>query len=393
MLQVEDETLYTHKQNFPPPPLRLSFVRLMSTKHLSRVVQHHHTIHDSELVDFLVRLVLALSTRILAQGRSGTLTWPFAPFAESGIYSYTEDWNGPVSTHDDRMTRQNTSHWMLEALSELSPGVAALDAVNRQRLLVFLDFVVYKVLCAYPATYLEALHSIVIRTISFQPLGMYHLCQELGVWPTDFSSVVRNAVVSKPTIPKEQLIVTVDTLSLRVTDLARIVVDYAYDPLPGHVTYQRIHRSEHNDVYWTNSCADLQTWKVCEILIADANDRLWRLLVEECVNKNDDDDDNDDNDNKHKSYMYMLVRCAETGLPLFVHKRSLWHGLCGFVYHPIATTFAFHAHDQELPDKQCASLGNMRTRWGSNAYARMMNDSTFKRLRVLQQRIVDMLVL
>jgi hypothetical protein len=353
--------------------LRPTLLVLMSTKHLEQVVQRGEILHDPALIDFLVRFVLALSTRILTHKEPNNQpTWPFAPFTESGICQFE-------LPRCSVFTKQDTSHWTVDALAELPSGVMTLSASERHTLLVLLDFGLSKVRFQSPPTYVDTLHAISIDTYQQQPLGVYRLCCELGVWPSDFASVICTVSVPLPAVSKRDrareapLVTTVDE-SLRVTDLARIVVEYARSGLPGIVTYQKTYAAEYNNDQYYFHC---RTWKIRKIAVEDASGHTWRFLIESPTC---------DVYNEH-----YIIRCADTGL-LLSERRKVWCCLGGFIYHPISTNFALDTINISVYRED---VNYMYQRLSFSTVRKFSTDKSniLKRLYSMQQRIAAAIAL
>jgi hypothetical protein len=336
----------------------------MSIEHLARLVKYHTLTRDPALVDFLVRLLLALSARLVSQ---------VSLSAESdicSIYTAHNDWYDP-------------EYWTTHVRAEF-PGVADLAHVDQERVMACLDGVIryFK----FKTTYLNALHTVTVQ-MSDTPFGMYRLCQELGVWPTDFSAVTRSVAVpqamSWETTKEEIPVLAALDEALGVLDLARIALVYARDYLPGIVLYQSVYQVEHFEKVSARSGVWCKCWTIREVSVTDAAGRAWRVLLEASCNNMD--------------LSLVLVRCAETGLPLSSHNSTgglqWWCGLQGFVHHPIAMNFALGVTNKELPVASREDLSTMRKRWHPMSLDKLDAGGPvlLTRLYVLQQHMSTVL--
>jgi hypothetical protein len=214
------------------------------------------------------------------------------------------------------------------------------------------------------------------------------MCQELGVWPEDFSEIVRAIAVPEKQINTKQvteemsLVVTQVNVALGVLDVSRMIVEYTLDSLPGTVKHQEVAMAEYlEDDQGLQSCSDggFESWDVREVSITDNQGRAWRMLHES----------SDDGE-----YLCLeLVRCAKTGLPLSVTKSldgSQWVcGLQSFVFHPIATEFALSEAEQDMPSTELEDLTAISKRWEDASRNKLDAGGIdmLKRLRAVQQRI------
>lgn len=364
---------YLHIPNFIPSST-MSHPSHPSHPHLNQVVQRSEKqpLQDSALVEFLVKCVLSLSARITSQEEGKQKQWPFAPFSESGICSFDDDWDDDASVSEDQIAQQDTSHWTVEAIAEL-PGVATLNATDRQRLLVFLDFALVKLRYQSPPSYFETLHCIVVSS-GLQPFAVLRLCQELGVWPDDFSAIARNVITEQGGNDRNS-----DKEQEQEHQLLK-AKEMSYEYL-GTIKHREVYLAEYLEDDFHNQSdfgGGFETWEVYEFSLTDSKGRVWRFLAES----------SDDGE----CLCLTLVRCAYSGIPLSVIKHldsSTWSaGLQGFVYHPIATEFALGDKDQELPAEDCEEPKMMRERWEKVSTAKFDagGPEMHKRLSVLQNQ-------
>ncbi len=357
-----------------------------STSALAKHVQGDVVDMHPSLCNFLVAFVLKLSDSIQSAWKTSAdkeRKWPFATYAKSGICSFDDDWDDDSRPSTKDIASQDNSHWTPQVIAEL-PNACDLSQSDLHHLLVFLDFGLFKIRGngqvdhsdLSKLNYFDVIHCHSVTT-GQQPFAVMNLCKQIGVWPADFETFVRDNMTNPPSQVQE----VSSSISNRQIKSGQVNNLYSYLGVMVHNTVSLAEYLEddyHNQVDFYGG---FNKWNVYSFSLTDQSGRVWSFLAES----------SDDGE----CLCITIVRCASSGIVLSVIKTldsSTWScAMEGFVAHPIANEFVVIEDEQQIPEDSVEPLEKTQERWYQKSVtkfnaANVDGQDMLKRLRILQNK-------